>query len=89
MTAVLTPGRRRVAGLCLILAPLAFTASELAFPETNGTTTDMLDALAASPATTTLAIAAMGLTTVLFMPAMLGLLAITPARGSALTSWGA
>lgn len=68
--------RRRVAGACLILAPLAFAAAELLGPEGNGTPRQVLDAWAAHRTAGLLSCFAGLLATLLFLPGIFGL--VTP-----------
>lgn len=79
--------RRRevIAGLCLIAAPIAFTAAELIAPEADGNSAQMLSGFAQNRTGGLLA-AAFGLvSTMLFIPAVFGLLTRITARGS---RWG-
>ena len=68
--------RRRVAGACLVLAPLAFAAAELLGPEGNGTPRQVFDAWVAHPTAGLVSCFAGLLATLLFVPGIFGL--VTP-----------
>lgn len=68
--------RRRVAGACLVLAPLAFSAAELLGPEANGTPRQVLDAWAVHRTAGLASCFAGLLATLLFLPGIFGL--VTP-----------
>lgn len=73
--------RRRVAGACLVLAPLAFAAAELLAPEGSGTSRQILDAWAAHRTAGLLSCFAGLLATLLFLPGIFGLVSPLVGRG--------
>jgi hypothetical protein len=73
--------RRRVAGACLVLAPLAFSAAELLGPEGNGTSRQVLDAWAAHRTPGLLSCFAGLAATLLFLPGVAGMLQPVVGRG--------
>ncbi|GAA2164197.1 hypothetical protein FHX52_4787 [Humibacillus xanthopallidus] len=73
--------RRRVAGLCLVLAPIAFSAAEMLAPE-GGSDAPSVYAGWAAHRTAGLVAAFIGLAaTILFLPGFFGLLAPVVGRG--------
>lgn len=78
--------RQRVAGGCLVLAPLAFAAAELLAPEVTGSSASATyDAFAADRTGAVWATMFGLLSTILFLPALFGLLTPAVRRGS---RWG-
>jgi hypothetical protein len=78
--------RQRVAGVCLVLAPLAFAAAELLAPEVTGSSASATyDAFAADRTGSVWATMFGLLSTILFLPALFGLLTPVVRRGS---RWG-
>ena len=71
--------RRRVAGGCLVLAPLAFAAAELLGPEGTGTARQIFDGWAAHRTAGLVACFAGLAATLLFIPGIFGL--VTPLVG--------
>ncbi|SDB92752.1 hypothetical protein GA0111570_10967 [Raineyella antarctica] len=84
----LSPGRRRIAAACLVLAPLLFTTAEFLTPQSDGTPGELLDALAAAGPTATMGLAATLLSSLLFVPGLFGLLSRPMRRGTAIADAG-
>lgn len=85
---ILTHRRRTVAGICLILAPVCFAAAEFLSPETEGSTRQMLDSMAASRDTMPYSVVASLLSSLLFIPGLFGLLTRPFPRGGRLADSG-
>ena len=78
--------RRTVAGTCLVLAPLAFAAAELLAPEVKGSSASATYVAIAADRTGAVWATMFGLlSTILFLPALFGLLTPVVRRGS---RWG-
>jgi hypothetical protein len=73
--------RRRVAGLCLILAPVAFSAAELLAPESGNDASSVYAGWAAHRESGLVAAFAGLVATILFLPGFFGLLGPISGRG--------
>jgi len=73
--------RRRVAGACLVLAPLAFAAAELLAPEGEGTARQILDAWVAHRSAGLASCFAGLVATLLFLPGIFGMVEPLVGRG--------
>lgn len=85
---ILTPLRRTVAGICLVIAPVCFAVAEFLAPETQGSTKQMLDSMAGGRAAMPYAVITGLLASLLFIPGFFGLLTRPFPRGGRLADAG-